>query len=142
MEMGIVFLCNATFNNSSVISWQSILLVEETGVHRENHWLVASHWQTLSLYVVSSTPRLRGVRTDNISGDRYWLEVVGNPTTIRSWPWRPHHGNNPRWTLNTILTCFSFFSGIPHAVIKIKLLQCICQDLLSLSHFFTQQINV
>ena len=25
----------------------------------ENHWPVASHWQTLSHYVVSSTPRLR-----------------------------------------------------------------------------------
>jgi hypothetical protein len=28
---------NATFNNISVISWQSILLVEETGVPEENH---------------------------------------------------------------------------------------------------------
>ena len=28
---------NATFNNSSVISWQSVLLVEETGVLTENH---------------------------------------------------------------------------------------------------------
>jgi len=35
----------ATFNNISVISWRSVLLVEETG---ENHWPVASHWQTLS----------------------------------------------------------------------------------------------
>jgi hypothetical protein len=43
----------ATFNNISVISWQSVLLVEETGVAGENHWHVASHWQTLSLY----TPR-------------------------------------------------------------------------------------
>jgi len=28
---------NATFNNISVISWRSVLLVEETEVHRENH---------------------------------------------------------------------------------------------------------
>jgi hypothetical protein len=28
---------NATFNNISVISWRSVLLVEETGVHGENH---------------------------------------------------------------------------------------------------------
>jgi hypothetical protein len=28
---------NATFNNISVISWQSVLLVEETGVPGENH---------------------------------------------------------------------------------------------------------
>jgi hypothetical protein len=33
------------------------LLVEETRVPRENHWPVASHWQTLSQNVVSSTPR-------------------------------------------------------------------------------------
>ena len=35
----------------------SVLLVEETGVPRENHQPVASHWQTLSHNVVSSTPR-------------------------------------------------------------------------------------
>ena len=45
---------NATFNNISVISLRSVLLVEETW---KNHWPVASHWQTLSHNVVSSTPR-------------------------------------------------------------------------------------
>ena len=34
---------NATFNNISVISWRSVLLVEETGVPGENHRPVASH---------------------------------------------------------------------------------------------------
>ena len=34
---------NATFNNISVISWRSVLLVEETGVPEENHQPVASH---------------------------------------------------------------------------------------------------
>jgi hypothetical protein len=33
--MAMVF--NATFNNISVISWWSVLLVEETGVSGENH---------------------------------------------------------------------------------------------------------
>jgi len=33
---------NATFNNISVITWQSVLLVEETGVPRENHRPVAN----------------------------------------------------------------------------------------------------
>jgi hypothetical protein len=28
---------NPTFNNTSVISWQSVLLVEETGGPGENH---------------------------------------------------------------------------------------------------------
>jgi hypothetical protein len=34
---------NATLSNISVISWQSVLLVEETG---ENHRPATSHWQT------------------------------------------------------------------------------------------------
>jgi len=32
-----------TFNNISVISWRSVLLVEETGGPRENHRPVTSH---------------------------------------------------------------------------------------------------
>jgi hypothetical protein len=43
---------NATINNISVILWQSVLLVEETGGPRENHRPVASHWQALSHNVV------------------------------------------------------------------------------------------
>jgi hypothetical protein len=31
-----------------LISWRSVLLVEETWVPDENHWTAASHWQTLS----------------------------------------------------------------------------------------------
>ena len=46
---------NTTFNNISVISRQSVLMVEETGVAGENHLPVASHWQTLS-HNISSTP--------------------------------------------------------------------------------------
>jgi len=34
---------NSTFNNMSVISWQSVLLVEETGIHGESHRSAASH---------------------------------------------------------------------------------------------------
>ena len=64
---------NATFNNISITSLQSVLLVEETGVPEENHQPAASHWQTLSHNVVSSTPRQSGIRTHNISGDRRWL---------------------------------------------------------------------
>jgi hypothetical protein len=36
-------LFNATFNNISIISWRSVLIVEETGVSRENHWPVETH---------------------------------------------------------------------------------------------------
>ena len=41
------------FNNISVVSWQSFLLVAETSVPEENHWPTASSWQTLSHIVVS-----------------------------------------------------------------------------------------
>ena len=60
---------NATSNNISVISWRTVILVEETGVSGENHRPVASHCQTLSHNVVSSTLRMKGVRTYNFSGD-------------------------------------------------------------------------
>ena len=46
-------LFNATYNNISVISWRSDLLVQETGVPGENNRPAANHWQTLSHNVVS-----------------------------------------------------------------------------------------
>jgi hypothetical protein len=51
-----IMMFNTTFYNNSVISWRSVLLVEETGVPGENHRSVASHCQSLSHNVVSSTP--------------------------------------------------------------------------------------
>ena len=48
---------NATFNNITVISWRSVLLVEKIGLPGENHRPVAIHRQILSQNV-SSTPRL------------------------------------------------------------------------------------
>ena len=56
---------NATFNYISVILWRLVILVEETGVPRENHRPVASIGQTLSHNVV---PHLR---TRNVSGDSH-----------------------------------------------------------------------
>ena len=47
-----LMMFNATFNNMSVISWRSVLLVEEAGGLGENHRPVASHWQTLLHNVV------------------------------------------------------------------------------------------
>ena len=38
-----VMVFNATINNISVISWRSVLLVEETGLPGENHRPAASH---------------------------------------------------------------------------------------------------
>ena len=49
-----VMALNATFNTILVISWRSVLLVDET---EENNLPVVSYWQTLSHNVVSSIPR-------------------------------------------------------------------------------------
>ena len=57
---------NDTFNNISVISWSSVLLLEETGVPGEKPRSVANDWQSLSQNVVSSTPRLSGIRTHSL----------------------------------------------------------------------------
>jgi hypothetical protein len=42
-DMFGLMVLNATFNNISAISWQSVLLVEETRVTGENHRPAASH---------------------------------------------------------------------------------------------------
>ena len=39
----VCFMVLNAFNNISVISWRSVLLVEETGVPGEKHWPDASH---------------------------------------------------------------------------------------------------
>ena len=57
----LVFI--ATFNNISVISLRSVLLMGETRVPGENHRYVASHWQILSHNILSSKPRLSGIQT-------------------------------------------------------------------------------
>ena len=77
---------NTTFNNLSVISWWSVLLVKETG---ENHRPVASHLQTLSHNVVSSTPR----HERDSNSQLQWMIgtdciVVINPTTMQPRPRR------------------------------------------------------
>ena len=61
---------NAIFNNISVISWRSVLLVKETGVPGENNRHVAVTY-FISHNVVSSIPLLGGIRAHNFRGDMY-----------------------------------------------------------------------
>jgi hypothetical protein len=69
MEEVMVF--NATFNNISAISWQSVLFVEETRLPREKTTDLSQVTNKLYHNVVLSTPRPREIRTHNISGDRH-----------------------------------------------------------------------
>ena len=46
---------NATFNNISVISWRSVLLVKETGVPGENHRPAASQTNFITKYCIQYT---------------------------------------------------------------------------------------
>ena len=64
---------NATFNNISVTSWQSVLLVEETGLPRENTTNLLQVTDKLYhiMLAVLSAPFLSMIRTHNISNDRH-----------------------------------------------------------------------
>jgi hypothetical protein len=63
---------SAIFRNISVISWRSVLMVEENGVPGENHRPAASHWQIYHIMLYTS-PALSRSRTHNISDDVHRL---------------------------------------------------------------------
>jgi hypothetical protein len=96
-----VMVFNGTFNNISVKSWRSVLLVEETGVPRENHWPVASHFKQTSHNVVSSTPcHERG------SNSHWLIYKIRWPSTIHSLvihynSWHLEMNFVPRYTKKT-----------------------------------------
>jgi len=73
LEVGWFMVFNATFNNFSVISWWSVLLVKKSGVAGENHRPVVSNSQTLSHNVSSIPSHERGSNSQLLHGYWYWL---------------------------------------------------------------------
>jgi hypothetical protein len=54
----VLLICNSTINTISVYRGDELFFFMATGVSGENHRSDASHWQTLSHKIVSSTPFL------------------------------------------------------------------------------------
>ena len=100
-----VMMFSATFNNILVISRRCFI----DGGNRSTllyHIMLYRVCPTVSLNVVSSTPSLSGIRTHNISGDRYWLH-------------RYERGIQCLIYLEEWITCPTgpVFSGTPHILL-------------------------
>ena len=71
-EFGLMVF-NTTFNNISVISWWSVLVVEESGVPEKTTELQLTHFMLYAVMLYRVHLAISQIRTHNASGDMHWL---------------------------------------------------------------------
>ena len=78
---------NTTFKHILAISWRSVLLVEETGVPRENHRPVASHWQLYHIMFYRVHLARCSGRVDSFcsTSGTHRVNLVTNPVISHQW---------------------------------------------------------
>ena len=89
------WLFNATWSNISAISWRQVLVLEETGVPRENHQPWESTWQTLSRATASRVHPFCNLqsreRTHAVLVEETGVPGENHLPVAKHWPTLPHN---------------------------------------------------